>query len=59
MLKIKDIEEGMIIWNNKGEILGITGATLPEEYYENYCVKISGNHFDYMLMEVEKASDEE
>lgn len=51
MLKIKELEEGMIIWKGNDEILGITGATLPEEYYEMYCKKVEGNRFDYQLVE--------
>ena len=44
MLKIKELPVGMIIWN-KSNILGITGATLPKQYYEYYCTKIFGNEF--------------
>lgn len=59
MLKISELETGMIIWNNKCEILGIVGSTLPKELYESYCVKLAGNPFDYMLLEaVEKVGDE-
>ena len=49
-IKISELPSGMIIWKY-GEILGITGATLPEQYYEDYCVKIEGNYFDYLLIE--------
>lgn len=45
---IRDIPDGMIVWY-KGEILGIKGATLPEEYYDRCCYKCSGNDFDYNM----------
>lgn len=51
MLKIKELPSGMIIWDNKCNILGITGATLKDKYYDYNCVKIEGNPFDYMLVE--------
>lgn len=51
MLKIKELEDGMIIWKGNDEIVGITGATLPKEYYEMYCKKVEGNRFDYQLVE--------
>ena len=50
MLKIKELPAGMIIWK-VNNILGITGATLPDKYYECYCLKLQGNKFDYMLIE--------
>jgi len=55
MLKIKDLPTGMIIWDKRNNILGITGATLPEQYYKYYCIKLIGNEFDYLL--VEKVGD--
>jgi len=48
-MKINELPAGMIIWEN-GNILGITGATLAEEYYKYYCKKIPGNEFDYELV---------
>lgn len=48
-IKISELPEGMIIWKN-GNILGITKATLPEQYYDCYCIKIFGNDFDYELV---------
>ena len=48
--KISELPEGMIIWN-KGTIVGITRATLPNEYYSCYCTKTIGNEFDYELVE--------
>ena len=51
MLKIKDLPVGMIIWK-KRTILGIVGATLPNKYYDYYCVKVVGNNeLDYELVE--------
>ena len=50
MLKISDLPNGVIIWY-KGTILGITGATLHEQYYDYYCKKIYGNDLDYELEE--------
>ena len=47
-MKISELPNGMIIWY-KGLILGVTGATLPEKYYEYNCTKIIGNKFDYEL----------
>lgn len=49
-IKISELPVGMIIWYRYG-ILGITGATLPGKYYENYCIKIAGNDLDYQLVE--------
>ena len=49
-IKISELPVGMIIWYRYG-ILGITGATLPEKYYESYCIKIAGNDLDYQLVE--------
>jgi hypothetical protein len=48
-IKISELPAGMIIWK-KGNILGITKATLPLKYYKYYCVKIPGNDFDYELV---------
>ena len=48
--KISELPVGCIIWK-KSNILGITGATLPNEYYDFYCTKIPGNDFDYELAE--------
>lgn len=48
-IKIKDLPEGMIIWEND-TILGITQSTLPLEYYDYYCTKIIGNDFDYKIV---------
>ena len=50
MIKISDLPAGMIVWKGY-QILGITKATLPEKYYDNYCTKVPGNELDY-----EKAS---
>ena len=51
MLKIKELPTGMIVWRKKN-ILGIVGATLPNEYYDCYCIKVTGNNeFDYELVE--------
>lgn len=47
---IKELPIGMIIWN-KNNILEITGATLPQKYYEYYCTKIIGNDLDFELVE--------
>lgn len=49
-MKISNLPNGMIIWY-KGNILGITGATLPKKYYEYSCKKIVGNYFDYELID--------
>lgn len=49
-IKISELPVGCIIWK-KSNILGITGATLPNEYYDFYCTKIPGNDFDYELVE--------
>ena len=48
-LKIKDLPKGRIIWY-KNSILGITGVTLPDEYYERECDKTNGNELDYCLI---------
>lgn len=48
-IKISELPEGMIIWK-KGTILGITKATLPEKFYDYYCIKIAGNDLDYELV---------
>lgn len=48
-MKISELPKGMIIWY-KGSILGITGATLSEKYYEYYAIKVKGNKFDYELV---------
>lgn len=53
IIKISELPKGMIIWN-RSNILGITGATLPKKYYENYCVKIRGNILDFDLIEEQK-----
>lgn len=50
MLKISELPAGMIIWK-KSTILGITGATLPQQYYDYYCTKIIGNDLDFELVE--------
>ena len=50
MIKIKDLPLGCIIWYS-GEIIGITGCTLPGKYYDLNCKKIPGNSFDYELVE--------
>ena len=50
MIKIKDLPLGCIIWFHNN-ILGITGATLPEKYYDMNCRKINGNDLDYELVE--------
>lgn len=49
IIKICDLPKGMVIWRKK-TILGITGVTLPEKYYEDYCTKIIDNDFDYELI---------
>lgn len=48
-LKINQLPKGCIIWY-KNSILGITGATLPEKYYERECTKTIGNELDYCLV---------
>lgn len=48
-LKINQLPKGCIIWY-KNTILGITGATLPEKYYERECTKSMGNELDYCLV---------
>ena len=48
-LKINELPKGCIIWY-KNTILGITGATLPEKYYERFCIKEQGNDLDYSLV---------
>ena len=55
-IKIKDLPEGMIIWEND-TILGITQATLPPEYYDYYCTKIIGNDFDYKIVKEQQANE--
>lgn len=50
VIRISDLPNGMIIWK-KGTILGVTGATLPTEYYKYYCSKVYGNDLDYELEE--------
>lgn len=52
-IRVSDLPEGMIIWK-KSTILGITKSTLPEEYYDYYCRKISGNYYDFELIMEEK-----
>jgi hypothetical protein len=51
--RISELPEGMIIWKN-GNILGITKATLPDEYYDYYCIKTPGNDFDYEIKDKNK-----
>lgn len=53
MIKISDLPAGMIVWKGY-QILGITKATLPEKYYDNYCTKVPGNDLDYELVKEEK-----
>lgn len=48
-MKINQLPNGCIIWY-KNSILGITGATLPEKYYERECIKTEGNELDYCLV---------
>ncbi len=48
-LKIKELPKGCIIWY-KNSILGITGVTLAEKYYERECIKNLGNELDYSLV---------
>lgn len=55
-IKISELPIGMIIWK-KGNILGITRATLPEKYYDYYCTKILGNDFDYEIVEKVESDD--
>lgn len=52
-IKISELPVGMIIWEN-GNILGITKATLPDEYYDCYCIKTPGNDFDYEIKDKNK-----
>lgn len=52
-IKIKDLEEGMIIWSptpDGYDILGISKCSIPKRYEENYCIKVVGNRFDYLLL---------
>ena len=53
MIKISDLPAGMIVWKGY-QILGITKATLPEKYYDNYCTKEPGNELDYELVKEKK-----
>ncbi len=46
---IRDLPDGCIIWFN-GDILGITGSTVPDTYLDNYAVKLPGNSFDYNMI---------
>lgn len=47
-MKIKNLEPGCIIWY-KNSVLGITGLTLPQEFYDFDCEKITGNPVDYEI----------
>lgn len=48
-IKIKELPNGRVIWY-KNSILGVTGATLPDKYYERECKKELGNELDYSLI---------
>lgn len=50
-VKISDLPIGMIIWKGN-TVLGITGMTLPSEYYDCFCVKLLGNDVDYELVQI-------
>lgn len=56
-MKVKDMPYGAILWSSEPDdedeydVLGIMGVTLDEEYYEKECRKISGNPYDYELVE--------
>lgn len=55
-IKISDLPVGMIIWK-KSNILGITKATLPDEYYDYYCYQVSEeNDLDYEIIIDKKAN---
>ena len=51
LVKIADLPAGIVIWR-EGDILGITKATLPQKYYDNYCVDIEGKELDYEIVDV-------
>lgn len=58
MYKVKDIADGMIVW--KGDaVIGIKGMTLPDMFYDCYCVKLLGNAFDYSLAPSNKYTEEQ
>lgn len=57
MIKVKDLEDGKILWY-KDNILGIKGSTLGNEYDEEYCKALLGNKFDYVLIPKEETSNE-
>lgn len=57
MIKVKDLENGKILWY-KDNILGIKGLTLGSEYDEEYCKALPGNQFDYVLIPKGDASNE-
>lgn len=49
-VKVSDLPAGRVVWKGN-DILGVTNATLPEKYNDNYCIKLLGNGFDYELIE--------
>lgn len=49
-IKVSDLPAGRVVWKGN-DILGVTNATLPEKYNDNYCIKLLGNGFDYELIE--------
>ena len=57
MIKVKDLEDGKILWY-KDNILGIKGSTLDSKYDEEYCKALLGNKFDYVLIPKEDANNE-
>ena len=57
MIKVKDLEDGKILWY-KDNILGLKGSTLDSKYDEEYCKALLGNKFDYVLIPKEDANNE-
>lgn len=49
IIKISDLEMGKIIWDGDN-ILGVTGLTLPKDYYDYDCIPIPGNSVDYQII---------
>jgi hypothetical protein len=58
MYKVKEIAEGMIVWNG-GAVIGIKGLTLPEIFDDCNCIKLPGNAYDYSLAPNNKYTEEQ